>query len=187
MIVAAASIWPLRHAGTALVMASEIDQPDAIVSLASHEWERLPEAAALAARAPRARVLLSEPIKVNAFNCYDCANRVERLVHAGVAKERIDFLPRKVYRTLDEAQAFREWAQAHGVRSVVVVTSPYHTRRALGSFRHILLGTGIAVGVRPSPASPAEPARWWRHKYDRWYVSYEWRARLFYLIRFGIR
>jgi uncharacterized SAM-binding protein YcdF (DUF218 family) len=186
-VLAVAAVLSLRQAGTALVVTEPIDQPDAILPLASHEWERLPEAAALAAGAPRARVLLTQPIRVNAFNCFDCANRVERLVDAGVAKERIDFLPRKVYRTLDEAQAFREWAEAHGVKSVVVVTSPYHTRRALGAFRHILLGTGIAVGVRPSSASPAEPARWWRHKYDRWYVSYEWRARLFYLIRFGIR
>jgi uncharacterized SAM-binding protein YcdF (DUF218 family) len=179
--------WMFRHAGTALVVAEEIDRPDAIVSLASHEWERLPDAAALASRAPAAKVLLTQPIAVNTFNCHDCGHRIDRLVAAGVAKDRIELLPRKVYRTLDEAQAVREWATQHGAKSVVVVTSPYHTRRALASFRRALVGTGIAVGVHPASGSPAEPARWWRHKYDRWYVSYEWRARLFYLIRFNIR
>ena len=187
LVAALPAVWLVRHAGTALIIDEEIDRPDAIVSLASHEWERLPDTALLAQRAPEARVLLTQPIKVNAFNCHDCANRVDRLVAAGVARERIDLLPRKVYRTLDEAQAVREWAAEQGIRSIVVVTSPYHTSRALACFRHVLLGTGIAVGIHPAGGSPAEPRRWWRHEYDRWYVSYEWRARLFYLIRFGVR
>ena len=187
VLVCLATVWGLRQAGTALIVAEGIDRPDAIVSLASHEWERLPAAALLARRAPDAKVLLTQPIAVNAFNCNDCAHRIDRLVASGVSKDRIEVLPRRVYRTLDEAQAVREWAARHGAKSVVVVTSPYHTRRALASFRQALKGTGIAVGVHPAAGSPAEPARWWRHKYDRWYVSYEWRARLFYLIRFGVR
>jgi uncharacterized SAM-binding protein YcdF (DUF218 family) len=187
LVAAVASIWPLRHAGTALVVTREIDQPDAIVSLASHEWERLPDAAALARRAPHARVVLSQPISLNPYNCHDCGHRVERLVAAGVDATRIELMDRKVYRTLDEAEAFKEWAAARPVRSVVVVTSPYHTARALASFEHVLDGTGIVVGVHPASASPAEPGAWWRHAYDRWYVTYEWRARLFYLVRFGVR
>ena len=55
-------------------------------------------------------------------------------------------MDRKVYRTLDEAEAFKAWAAGRQVGSVVVVTSPYHTARALASFRHVLNGTGIAVG-----------------------------------------
>jgi len=187
VLLASASIWPLRHAGTALVTVQEIDQPDAIISLASHEWERLPETAVLARQAPKARVVLSEPISVNAFNCHDCSHRLDRLVASGVEPTRVEVMDRKVYRTLDEAEAFRAWAAGRGVRSVVVVTSPYHTVRALASFRHVLDGTGIAVGVHPAAGSPADPRAWWRHKYDRWYVAYEWRARLFYLVRFGIR
>ncbi len=180
-------IWTLRDAGTALVTHVEVDRPDAIVSLASHEWERLPAAAALALKNPSARVLLTAPIAVNAFNCHDCGHRIDRLVAAGVAKERIVMLPRRVFRTRDEAEAVREWAGPHGVRSVMVVTSAYHTRRALDTFRNLLAGTGIAIGVYPAGLSNVDPPRWWRHKYDRWYVDYEWRARVYYLIRFGVR
>jgi uncharacterized SAM-binding protein YcdF (DUF218 family) len=184
--ILAASLWPLRHAGTALVTVRDIAQPDAIVSLASHEWERLPEAAALARRAPQARILLTEPMSVNEFNCHDCANRINRLVAAGIDRGRIEVLPRRVYRTLDEAEAVRQWALTERPRSVVVVTSPYHTARALACFRSVLSETGIAVGVHPASGSPARPGRWWARKYDRWYVVYEWRARVFYLMRFGI-
>jgi uncharacterized SAM-binding protein YcdF (DUF218 family) len=175
----------LRHAGTALIVAEEIATPDAIVSLASHEWERLPAAAALARRAPEARVLLTVPMAVNAYNCHGCADRIGRLEAAGVARDRIEVLRRAVYRTTDEAEAFREWAGLHRPRSVVVVTSPYHTRRALASFRKALAGTGIAVGIHPAE-SVVDPPRWYWYKFDRWYVIYEWRARVFYLIRFGV-
>jgi uncharacterized SAM-binding protein YcdF (DUF218 family) len=186
LVLLAASIWPLQHAGTALVIVREIDQPDAIVSLASHEWERLPETAVLARKAPKARVLLTQPFAVNAWNCQDCGSRIDRLVASGVARERIDVLPRRVYRTTDEAEAVRQWVVAHRVSSLMVVTSPYHTRRAFATFRHLLVGSGVAVGVQPASKSPAVPARWWTRKYDRWYVNYEWRARFFYLIRFRI-
>lgn len=175
----------VRHAGTALIVSEEIAAPDAIVSLASHEWERLPTAAALAHRAPGARVLLTVPIAVNAYNCHGCSERIARLEAAGVQRSRIEVLPRAVYRTTDEAEAFREWARQHGARSVMVVTSPYHTRRALASFRKALEGSGIAVGIHPA-ASVVDPPRWYWYKLDRWYVIYEWRARVFYLIRFGV-
>jgi uncharacterized SAM-binding protein YcdF (DUF218 family) len=179
-------LWAVRDAGTALVAHVELDRPDAIVSLASHEWERLPAAAALALKNPSAKVLLTVPIAANPFNCHDCGHRVDRLVAAGVARKRIVMLPRRVFRTRDEAEAVREWAPRHGVRSVMVVTSAYHTRRALDTFRNMLAGTGIAVGVYPAGLSNVEPDRWWRHKYDRWYVGYEWRARVYYLLRFGV-
>jgi uncharacterized SAM-binding protein YcdF (DUF218 family) len=179
-------LWAVRDAGTALVAHVELDRPDAIVSLASHEWERLPAAAALARKYPAAQVLLTVPIAANPFNCHDCGHRVDRLVAAGVARKRIVMLPRRVFRTRDEAEAVREWVPRHGVRSVMVVTSAYHTRRALDTFRNMLAGTGIAVGVYPAGLSNVEPDRWWRHKYDRWYVGYEWRARVYYLLRFGV-
>jgi uncharacterized SAM-binding protein YcdF (DUF218 family) len=180
-------LWAVRDAGTALLVNVELDRPDAIVSLASHEWERLPAAAALALKNPSAKVLLTVPIAANPFNCHDCYHRIDRLVAAGVDEDRIVILPHRVFRTRDEAEAVREWAGSHGLRSVMVVTSAYHTRRALDTFWNMLAGTGIAVGVYPAGLSDVEPGRWWRHKYDRWYVGYEWRARVYYLIRFGVR
>ena len=72
VLVAVAAPWPLRHAGTALVVSRDLDSPDAIVMLASHEWERLPAAAALARRHPGAVVLLTVPVAVTQYNCHLC-------------------------------------------------------------------------------------------------------------------
>ena len=175
-------------AGSELVVASRIERPDAILSLASHEWERLPAAAVLAAEHPGALVLLTLPPAVTPHNCHDCANRTTRLVDAGVDARRVRILPIKTGSgTYGEALAAREFLVRSGLKRVVVVTSPYHTRRSLATFRTVRGGTGIAVGIVPASASsPARPDRWWTAPYDRWYVGYEWAARFYYLTRYRV-
>jgi uncharacterized SAM-binding protein YcdF (DUF218 family) len=174
-------------AGSALVVDAPLAAADAIVSLASHEWERLPAAAAAAGRYPNAVVVLTLPPVVNEFNCHDCAHRTERLVKLGLDERRIRIVPITLPGTYGEAVAIRTLLSSQHLRSLVVVTSPYHTRRSLATFRRVLEGTGVAVGAVPATAtSPARPERWWAAPYDRAYVRYEWAAILYYQVRYGV-
>jgi uncharacterized SAM-binding protein YcdF (DUF218 family) len=178
--------WALV-AGSWLVIAVPLDEPDAIVSLASHEWERLPEAAAASARYPRATVLLTRPDRVTKYNCHDCEHRVERLVRLGVPRERAEVLQLTAGGTWGEALAVRAAFQARGLHRLLVVTSPYHTRRALGIFRAVFDGGGMVVGIEPAVKhSPARPGSWWMAPYDRAYVAYEWAALVYYGVRHGV-
>lgn len=174
-------------AGTALVVSRPLAEPDAIVSLASHEWERLPAAASLASRFPHALVVLTLPERVNAFNCHDCANRLHRLELAGVATDRVRVIPLTEAGTYGEALAVRRFVAGTEVKRVLVVTSPYHTRRSLATFSAALRPIGAAVGIEPSTAtSPAKPDRWWLTAYDRAYVPYEWAGIAYYALRFRL-
>ena len=174
-------------AGRALVLSRPLPAPDAIVSLASHEWERLPLATRLAVKNPNALVLLTLPEDVNIYNCYDCAHRVEYFAAAGVPASRIRVLQLSNGTTYGEAQACREFASKVPIRHLLIVTSPYHTRRALAVFRAVLSGSGIQIGIQPTTAdSQARPERWWLSPYDRWYVRYEWAATAYYAIRYGV-
>ena len=178
------AIW---NAGLALVVTRTLSRPDAVVSLASHEWERLPMTARVAAENPTALVLLTLPQPPTPLNCHDCANRVDRLRHLGVAPSRVRIVPLTAGGTYGEAAAAFTFARQTRIRRLVVVTSPYHTRRALATFRDRFAGAGIEVGVQPASAtSPSDPARWWRTPYDRWYVRYEWAALVYYTVRFGV-
>jgi uncharacterized SAM-binding protein YcdF (DUF218 family) len=160
---------------------------DAIVSLASHEWERLPLAASVAVRYPRAVVLLTEPREVTQKNCRDCAHRIDRLHHAGVAPTRVRILPLTLPGTHGEAAATLTFVRASHVRRLLIVTSPYHTRRALATFRSVFEGTGVEIGIEPANAtSPAKPSAWWWAPYDRAYVAYEWAAIGYYAWKYGI-
>jgi uncharacterized SAM-binding protein YcdF (DUF218 family) len=179
--------WGVERAGTALVVSRDVGSPDAIVMLASHEWERLPAAAALARRYSDSVVLLTVPLQINEYNCNRCGERVAWLGAEGVPQARVRILPRHVRNTHDEAIATLEYEREHPFRRLVVVTTPYHTRRALETFRHVFAGTAVEVGIFPASAtSQAAPTRWLLHKYDRAYVVYEWAGILEYRVRYGV-
>jgi uncharacterized SAM-binding protein YcdF (DUF218 family) len=176
-----------RQAGSALVRSRPVAAPDAIVVLASHEWERLPEVAVQARRWPSAAVLLTRPRIVTEQNCHRCGERAAWLESLGVEPARVLHLAMQVGNTRDEALAALSYCRVERVRRLLIVTSPYHTRRALATFTHVFAGSGIEIGVEPSMAhSAARPGQWWRSAADRWYVRYEWSAIAFYLIRYGI-
>jgi len=166
---------------------SPIPQPDAIIALGSHEWERLPVAARLARGNPRAVVMLTTPVRVTNKNCYRCDTRADWLVRNGVARPRIVMLTYRVRNTHDEAAAAFSYAATRGIRSVMVVTSPYHGRRALATFRTMFEGTPVRVGLETAlNESGAQPQRWWTSAYDRWYVAYESAAIVMYAFRYGV-
>jgi uncharacterized SAM-binding protein YcdF (DUF218 family) len=179
--------WTAAHAGTALVVAVPLQAPDVIVSLASHEWERLPETAHLAAQFSASMVVLTVPPKVTYANCYNCSSRVAELVRLGVRRDRIRVLATPAAGTYPEALACRRLADETRIHRLLVVTSPYHTRRSLAAFRTAFAGSPVQIGVRPATrASIARPARWWASPDDRWYVGYEWSATLYYMWHYRV-
>jgi uncharacterized SAM-binding protein YcdF (DUF218 family) len=66
----------------------------------------------------------------------------------------------------DAVVALRE-AQMLGAHEVLVVTSPYHTRRVAWIFSRLFQETGIEFGVHPSAAFYMDYDRWWKTAYGR--------------------
>jgi uncharacterized SAM-binding protein YcdF (DUF218 family) len=187
VLVLLASIVALSRAGTLLVVSRPLRPPDAVLSLASHEWERLPAAAQLASATPSSIVLLTLPQPTTAFNCHDCNGRVGRLKRLGVDERRVRILPLTSPGTFGEALAALAFVRQGHVKRLVIVTTPYHTRRALATFQSVFEGSGVEIGIEPaSVSSAARPDRWWATPYDRWYVAYEWAAIVYYAIRYNV-
>lgn len=185
--VALAALGVAGPAGTSLVVSEPIDKPEAIISLASHEWERLPEAARQARTFPQAKVVLTVPPVVSVHNCHECSRRVERLNTLGVARSRVRVIKITSPGTHGEALAALAFARRGGVRRILVVTSPYHTRRAFTVFHSVFGGSGVELGIQPAlNESGARPSWWWIHGYDRAYVPYEWAAIVYYAWNLGI-
>jgi len=183
--VAAAAFVP--YAGAALGVSEPGPAPDAIVSLASHEWERLPAAVAKARAYPDALVVLTVPRVITPYNCHDSVHRPERLIAAGVSAPRIRQVPIADGGTYGEALAMKSFMRDSNLHHLLVVTSPYHSRRSLSTFRRVFAGTEVTIGVAPASAtSPARPESWWAEPYDRAYVRYEWAAIVYYQLRHGV-
>ena len=180
--------WVARSAGSGLVVELPLTEPDAIVSLGSHEHERLPMAAQLAQANPRAMLLLTRPREVTVHNCEDCEHRIDRLRDLGVVDARVHVLQLSDDSTHGEALVTLAFARAAGIRRLMIVTSPYHTRRALAAFKRVFDGSGVALGVEPArETSPARPSRWLLGSYDRGYVAYEWIGIAYYMSKYGVR
>src|SRR6185369_711733 len=69
------------------------------------------------------------------------------LLFLGVPAERVEVIAQPVTSTYEEAQTLREYAVAHGLRSLLVVTSAYHSRRALWTLNRVFAGTGIEISL----------------------------------------
>ena len=65
--------------------------------------------------------------------------------------------------TYDEAVAVKEYLDARGMGSVIVVTSRYHSARSKKTFERVL-GDEIEVLASPSPYDLYDPESWWEHR-----------------------
>lgn len=192
----ALAAWALaaRGAARALIVSDELARADALVVLAGSAAyvERTARAAELyrAGRAPR--VLLTNDGQLGGWSQELGRNPsfVERaaweLGRGGVPRDRVEVLPRVVAGTHDEALVVREYARSRALRSVMLVTSGYHSRRALWAFRRALEGSGVAVGVsavEPAGQTPA-PGTWWLSPRGWRAVASEYVKFVYYRLRY---
>ena len=74
--------------------------------------------------------------------------------------------------TWEEAAEVREFLERAGARSVLLVTSEYHSRRALSIFRRLLPGMDCGIIGVPEPSSFG--THWWLHREWAKCTLYEW-------------
>ena len=173
-------LWPLAAWGAALslVARAETGKADALVVLSgSAAYAERAAAAARLYRDGRAPlVLLTNDGVLGGWS--EAEQRNPRFVELAAAELRRGGVPEEAVRVLDarptsthdEAEAVRAYAEGRGLRSLLVVTSAYHSRRALWTWRRVFRGSGIVVGLEPAPAGRLTPAAW------SWWLSAEgWR------------
>ena len=101
-------------------------------------------------------------------------------LRAGVPAERIRM--EQVSRsTRGSMEAIRPILEQERIRSVVVVTSPYHQRRAFWTARKTL--RGVDVLSRPAEPSGWRPEGWWKTRWGRRIVFGEYARLAYYVIR----
>ena len=156
-------------AARALTVDADLSSADAIVVLSgsSAYVERTHKAAELYREGRAPLVWLTDDHTRGGWssalqrNPYFVERATEELIKAGIPAERIRIVPGVASSTRDESLILKDYASAQGVRSVLVVTSAYHSRRALRTLRQSFTGTGTAIGLKPVPA--ASNAFWWLH------------------------
>jgi len=189
-------IWPFAAWAGAryLIKEAPLDKADVIVVLSGSATfkERTREAARLFFAGRARRILITNDNEQGPWSSSDQRNlffyerSLEQLRNAGVPSESIEVLMQPVTSTYDETEVVRIYAQQHGLHSILIVTSAYHSRRALWVFTRVFRDTGIQIGldaVPPGQQSPP-PATWWLRLRGWQQVPTEYVKMVYYLIRY---
>jgi uncharacterized SAM-binding protein YcdF (DUF218 family) len=110
----------------------------------------------------------------------------DELRRAGVPDGKIAVIMVPITGTYDEVVLLREYAEANHLSSLLVVTSAYHSRRVLWTFRHVFQGSGKLIGIDPAEPGMDTPAAatWWLHRLGWQMVPEEYVKMLVYRLRY---
>jgi len=153
----------LRFAAEFWIIEDPIDKADAIIVLSDDNFyaDRATRAAELS-REGKAPVVVASGRRLRPSA--GIAELMEHdLVERGVPRDRILRFAHDADGTREEAEALARFAKERKWRSVIVVTSNYHTRRARYIFRRVF-PQDIEVRVASARDGDFDPQRWWEKR-----------------------
>jgi uncharacterized SAM-binding protein YcdF (DUF218 family) len=183
----------LTWIGGQLVHRDSLESSDAILVLAGGVFDRELEAADLFNRGLASQVLLTaEPDPAVFAELRSRGVRVETslelrqrvLNQLGVPRERVQVLPGIVAATVHEAEAAARWCDQNQARSLIVVTSTFHTARARHVFRQVFGDRRVTLRFAPASKSDFQPGTWWRQRNTLRDGLFELQKTLFYRLRY---
>jgi uncharacterized SAM-binding protein YcdF (DUF218 family) len=158
-------------AAEALIVKSDLAHADALVVLAGSSTyvERTHRAAQLFQQGRASLIILTNDNIPSGWSIEEQRNPLfvelaaNELKRQGVPAEKIEVVPGVVSSTYEECVRVREYASGQGLRSILIVTSAYQSRRALWTMQRVFRGSGVEIGlhaVEPGQQSP-RPGVWW--------------------------
>jgi uncharacterized SAM-binding protein YcdF (DUF218 family) len=153
----------MRFAGEEWIVEDPLEHADAIIVLSDDNYyaDRAAHAADLY-RHGMAPYLIASGRKLRPYA--GVAELMEHdLVERAVPKDKILRVSHQAENTREEAVALRQQVVDRKWRSVIVVTSNYHTRRARYIFTHVFPPT-VAVRVSGAKDGDFDPDSWWERR-----------------------
>jgi uncharacterized SAM-binding protein YcdF (DUF218 family) len=102
----------------------------------------------------------------------------------GVPESAIIVNRQPVTTTFEEAQLVRRVVGKKKYRSLILITSPTHTRRAWLTFKKVFEGTPVRIFVLSTPYSGFNPKDWWKHRKYLREVVIEYQKLIFYTVKY---
>ena len=154
------SYLALRGLGAFLITGDPLERGDAIVVLGGGGEQRVVEAVRLVQERYGLWLIITEPGEV--VPGHGSGSEVFRRVAIleGISPDVILITEKSAGNTYQEAKAVLGTMQKHQLKSITVVTDPFHTQRTRIIFRSVFSGSGLTVRIHPVP--------------DHWYRSSTW-------------
>jgi len=150
--------------GNYLVASDPIEPVTALIMLSGGTESRMAEVLRLYQKGIAEKVILTETGQVlweveGTEFTYSTDVRTQ-LINAGIPAGEILITKGVANSTKEEARAVRELMEYYAIKSGIVVTDPYHTRRTRIIFWDIFTYSGIHLGVHPVEDSWYKPSSW---------------------------
>jgi uncharacterized SAM-binding protein YcdF (DUF218 family) len=158
-------IW-LTAIGDGLVARDDLQSADVIVVLAGNSSFRARHAEALYGRGLAPHVIISnEPLSSHGVQTTWQELRQHGLVKLTIPNEAIVPIQELSDSTYQEAERSRDIMRARGWHSAIVVTDPFHMRRAALTFRRVFEPVGLSVAASPAEGSKFGVDNWWTDRH----------------------
>ncbi len=165
----------LIFVGEYLITEKPLERADAIVVLSGTGYDRILEAVDTYKQGYAPLIILTKDEKNPGYDellrlgikipeGYDL-NRMVAL-KLGVPASSLIIIDERVYGTYSEIKVLYDFLKKRNLKSVILITSKYHTTRATKIFDHITAGE-IKVVTRPSKYDTFDPKNWWKVRADR--------------------
>jgi uncharacterized SAM-binding protein YcdF (DUF218 family) len=179
LVLAAGAVIAFRGVGRWLVRPDQPGPAQVIVVLSGGMPARAEEAARIFRLGYAREVWVSQPVAPTdelaemgvRYRGEDYFNR-EVLAHEGVPEAAIRILPEPTVDTQQEVEEIVGVMQREEKTSVIIVTSPQHTRRVKALWRK-LAGDKLHAIVCAAPQDPFDADHWWRNTRDTFSVVRE--------------
>ena len=154
----------LRAMGGYLIIADDLKQMDAVVVLSGGGLSRREEGAKLfKERYAKIFVLTETGETVSDLGVNYSTVLKQEAIQMGIPDDGILITQEHANNTLEEAIAVKQLLENSELKSAVIITDPFHTRRARMLFQDVFEDTDIDINVRPVIGS------WYRS--DTWFAS----------------
>ena len=181
------------YLGNYLVVAHSLDKADAIVCMQGEPVERCLQAVDLYKEGFSQLIFVAREELPDGIDILEHRGAsypesrdlmIDILEDLGVPKSSCVTSHNTVGSTFEEASDINGFVHERGIRSLIVVTSPYHCRRTWLTFKKVFEGKDVRLMMAPTSYSGFRSDNWWKTRKYRKYVFLEYLKLLYYHMKY---
>jgi uncharacterized SAM-binding protein YcdF (DUF218 family) len=183
----------LTHIGEYLIVEHPLKKADVIVCMMGSPVERGLSAAELYRKGLAPQIFLARPALYVGSNIlqekgghYPERRHLLLMMLEGLGVPKSAFVTSDVFvgSTFEEAKVIGDLARKRGYSSLIVVTSPYHTRRTWLTLKRVLGKEDVEIIMTPSRHTNFRADEWWKKRLYLKSVIVEYQKLLYYVVKY---
>lgn len=183
----------LTHLGRYLIVEHPLQKSDLIVCLAGGNVERGLAVADAYQKGLAPRIFMAREVPPDGYELLkergvDYPESVDLMIKLlegqGIPRSAFLTSDRPTKSTFEEAELVRELVMNSDYNSLIIITTPYHCRRAWLTFRKVFEESDVRMLMLPSPYSDFKPADWWKKRRYLREVIIEYQKLIYYTLKY---